>query len=469
MLKRRGTPVGFRDEDFTLAKLTRPNFREAALSAGLLTQQQLDTAEEKLLTGEGRDTLRSTITDAELADQLIQEGLVTEYQAMQLREGQTKFRLKDYLIVDYIGKGGMGQVFKAVHEIMGREVAIKVLPRERCTPEAIQNFEREIRNQAQLDHPNLVRAYDAGHDGNVYFLVTEYVPGADLRRLVRNSGHLTESHAARVIVQAAFALEYVHRQGLVHRDVKPGNLLVTSSGSTKVSDLGLAGFMETSEIDPRAGKIVGTADYLSPEIIRNPLDVTPTCDIYSLGCTLYYTVTGKVPFPGGKTRQKIRRHLEEAPVNPVRLNPDLSDEYVDVIGDMMEKDPRMRIQTVSEVILRLEPWASTEGPMVSPQPTKSRWLAAPLPTSEDLADTAEIFSVRNQDSISGSQISQTTAPVMLALEDTESSSTSELFVQRFRENRESRTRDVLITLAVAVPLSLIFGACIALMIVSWWR
>ena len=125
---------------------------------------------------------------------------------------------------------------------------------------------------------------------------------------------------------------------LIHRDVKPGNLLVTPEGITKVSDLGLAGWMNDTEVDPRAGKIVGTADYLSPEQILTPRKVTATTDIYALGCTLYYAVTGKVPFPGGTTRDKARRHLEDTPLHPRRLNPELADSFVDVIAEMMEKD-----------------------------------------------------------------------------------------------------------------------------------
>src|SRR5690606_36084134 len=185
----------------------------------------------------------------------------------------------------------------------------------------------EIRAQARLHHENLVQAFDAGHDGNVYFLVTEFVPGTDMRKLVRQHGPLEMAAAATIISQAAAGLAHAHSMGLIHRDVKPGNLLVTPSGMTKVSDLGLAGWLYETDADPRAGKIVGTADYLSPEQIVSPKDVTPTSDIYSLGCSLYYAVTGKVPFPGGTSREKAKRHLEDTPIHPRRLNPSLSDEF----------------------------------------------------------------------------------------------------------------------------------------------
>ena len=259
--------------------------------------------------------------------------------------GFTKLTLAQYRILEPIGHGGMGEVFKAEHMVMGRIVAVKVLPASKATPEAMASFMHEIRAQARLNHENLVQAFDAGKDGGVCFLVTEYVPGTDLRKYVRQHGPLSVRAASTIITQAANGLGHAHEQGLIHRDVKPGNLLVTPEGITKVSDLGLAGWLNDTEVDPRAGKIVGTADYLSPEQILTPRKVTATTDIYALGCTLYYAVTGKVPFPGGTTRDKARRHLEDTPLHPRRLNPDLADSFVEVIAEMMEKDPAKRFQT----------------------------------------------------------------------------------------------------------------------------
>jgi serine/threonine protein kinase len=299
----------------------------------LVTEAELSEAQQQLLSN-GLDS-----SDDAVSNLLVRTRIISEYQAEQLKEGRTKFTLGPYIITDWIGQGGMGQVFKARHEMMGREVAIKVLPQEKSSTDAIASFTREIRTQAQLDHPRLVRAYDAGQDGKVYFLVTEYVPGTDLRRLVRLDGRLTMVQAASIVSQVALGLQHAHEQQLIHRDIKPGNILVTPDGTAKLSDLGLAGFLHEGDRDPRAGKIVGTADYLSPEQIRDPGSVAPCSDIYSLGCTLYYAVTAKVPFPGGRTKDKVRRHLEEMPWHPRRLNPDIAEEFVDVVADMMEKDP----------------------------------------------------------------------------------------------------------------------------------
>lgn len=365
---------------------TRSVFRNAALLSGLVTQAQLDVAATALREDDSSADASSEVPDEKLADKLVETRVITRYQADQMLTGRNKLNLGPYLVTDFIGQGGMGQVFKAVHNVMGRECAVKILPVHKSTPEAISNFNREIRTQAKLDHPNLVRAYDAGQDGSVHYLVTEYVPGTDLRRLIRSDGPLTMQQAASVIMQAARGLHHAHESHLIHRDVKPGNILVTPEGIAKVSDLGLAGFINEGDADPRAGKIVGTADYLSPEQIRNPHEVCNASDVYSLGCTLYYAITGKVPFPGGTPNSKAQRHLAETPWHPKRFNPDISEEFVEVIADMMEKDPGSRIPTAAEVAARLEPWATEVG--ISPAPlTKSPWTPPPLPTGAE--DTSQ--------------------------------------------------------------------------------
>jgi serine/threonine protein kinase len=341
--------------------VTLKEFEQCALASGLLTEADLEEA-RKAGRWAGPQGLASQPprTAQELAERLIAMGRLNRWQAKQLLEGRTRFTLGPYRIIDYLGQGGMGQVFKAEHTVLGRTVAIKVLPRSKSTPEAIANFHREIRAQAQMDHPNLVRAFDAGQDGNVHYLVVEYVPGQDLRRLVRQEGPLDMYRAASIISQVAHGLHYAHSMGMVHRDVKPGNILVTPDGVAKLSDLGLAGPLGgDAEQDPRYGKIVGTADYISPDHIERPWEPTPAWDIYSLGCTLYYAVTGKVPFPGGTTADKIRAHLTLRPLDPRRLNPALSAEFVDLMADMMAKDPAMRIQSAAEVAQRLAPWVQT--------------------------------------------------------------------------------------------------------------
>ncbi len=333
-------------------------FERCALASGLLTREQLDATRTAL--GWPADFpmgVEAVERDEELAEKVVETGQLNRWQALQLLAGRTKFNLGPYWIVDSIGRGGMGQVFKGEHSVLGRVVAIKVLPQDKSTPEAIGSFTREIRAQARLDHENLVRAIDAGEDGKVYYLVVEYIPGADLRKLIRHQGPLSMHQAASIIAQVASGLQHAHEQGLIHRDVKPGNVLVTPEGYAKLSDLGLAGPLDADPTsDPRFGRIVGTADYVSPDHIKFPANPTPAWDVYSLGCTLYYAVTGKVPFPGGSTADKARAHCELRPLDPQRLNPTLSVEFVELVADMMAKDPAIRLASASDVIARLKPW-----------------------------------------------------------------------------------------------------------------
>ena len=358
-------------------------FQHSALISDLVTQEQMKDALDALAdaqrASEGGEVLQVEVSDEQLADQLVYNGVISEYQAEQLKSGRTKFNLGPYVITGWIGQGGMGQVFKGEHMVLGRVSAIKVLPLDKTTDYAISNFHRESKLQARMDHPNLVRAYDAGHDGKVHFLVTEYVPGHDLRRLIRNQGKLTVAEAAGVVMQIAQGLYYAHQQGLIHRDIKPGNILVTEDGTAKLSDLGLSGFVDNEIEDPRAGKIVGTADYLAPELIRNPREVSTVTDIYSLGCTLYYSITGKVPFPGGSAKEKARRHLNEHPWHPRQFSTDVSEEFVELIADMMEKDPQKRIQSAEEVANRLEPWANEVTYFNTGDLIGTPWLAPAVP------------------------------------------------------------------------------------------
>ena len=264
--------------------IDRSPFEQCILVSGLLTEKQLDEARASVRWSRGDVAdANAPPSDLQLADRLVEMKLLNPWQAKQLLDGRTKFNLGPYWIVDSIGKGGMGQVFKAQLEKEGRPVAIKVLPRNKCTPEAIANFTREIRALASLNHPKLVSAVDSGHDGNVHYLVTEYVNGVDLRKLVRRGGPLSMTAAANIIYQVADGLEHAHAKGIIHRDVKPGNVLVTPDGEAKLSDLGLAGPLEANaENDPRYGKIVGTADYLSPDQVKNPWNPMPAWDIYAL-------------------------------------------------------------------------------------------------------------------------------------------------------------------------------------------
>jgi len=342
-----------------------------ALASGLLDAGQIDSCEAVVGSSLGLAARGDASRwDTAVADCLVDRAALTRFQADQLLRGRRKLTLGQYHILDELGSGGMGQVYRAQHVMMGRTVAIKVLPRAKSKPEAEAAFLREIRMLGRLDHDNLVRALDAGHDGKVYYLVTELVPGLDLRRQVLKYGKLDETMAASVISQAARGLGHAHSQGLVHRDVKPANLLVTPEGHVKVLDLGLAGSVLESE-SMRLNRIVGTMDYMAPEQIRSVDTVGPSADVYSLGCTLYFTATGEVPFPGGTRQEKTQRQLNEQP-RPIRqLVPGLSEEFCRVVVAMMQKNPADRPPSAEAVIERLRPWCPPS-PVVMPRVKQRR-------------------------------------------------------------------------------------------------
>jgi serine/threonine protein kinase len=366
------------------ARRERPRLRETVLASGLIEESQLAAAEAATATVLDQGIAPAAEWDQAVADRLVQDKLLTPFQAREILAGRRRFRLGQYTVLDEVARGGMGQVFRAEHAMMGREVAVKVLPRAKSTPESEAAFRREMRMLGRLDHENLVRAFDAGYDAMVYYLVTELVPGLDLKRTVQKHGPLDEPAAASVIAQAARGLAHAHEQGLVHRDVKPGNLLVMPDGRVKVLDLGLAG-SQIEEESSRLGRVVGTMDYIAPEQIRMPDDVGPSADIYALGCTLYYAVSGQVPFPGGTRREKMQRHLSEQPVPLRQLVPMLSLDFCRLVEAMMIKDPAERIRSAAEVEERLRRWTPS-GPQPIPRggagsavEPAGRLLPPPLP------------------------------------------------------------------------------------------
>ena len=315
----------------------------------------------------------------------------------------------------------------------------------------------------------------------MHFLVTEYVPGEDLRKLVRRQGPLTMRQAANVFRQVALGLAHAHEAGLIHRDIKPGNILVTPDGVAKLSDLGLAGYAGIQD-ESQKGRIVGTADYLSPEQIRSPHMISPVSDIYSMGCTLYYAVTGKVPFPGGSTRDKIKRHLDPSitVMHPRTFNPEISEEFVEIIADMMEKNTSERIQTAMDVVRRLEPWTSRG--QQSPFPTlggaKSPWTPPPIYDDDDQDTNVDGYDEMDSRQESVSHGSMGTDPSIASLQDTHGSGRRLRFppppfsgdltptAEPPRPiNRMSRGVSVAIALAVAIPVSMLIGAVITFLLV----
>ena len=306
----------------------------------------------------------ATGNDRALAQELVNKGVLTRFQAEQILAGRTEgFLIGPYVVTDRIGAGGMGQVYKAVHRQMERTVALKVLPKaRRADPQAQARFMREVRASAKLIHPNIVTAFDVGEERHITYLAMEYVRGQDLHHLINARGRLEPGQAAGIIFQVAWGLEHARKRGIVHRDIKPANILVDEEGVAKILDMGLARIHhegdEKSGTLTTEGTVVGTMDYVAPEQTQYSHEVDTRADIYSLGCTLYHALTGRLPFPGGTIVQKMYRHVHE-PHTPVpELVPDVPPELTAVVDTMMAKSPDDRYQTPAEVAEALRPWVS---------------------------------------------------------------------------------------------------------------
>jgi serine/threonine protein kinase len=341
---------------------------DLAKKSGVVDDKRLEAAMGKL-----RTTGTLPKEPGKLAGILVRDGIFTHFQAEQFLQGRwRRFTIGKYKVMERLGQGGMGSVYLCEHKFMRRRAAVKVLPAAKAEdPSSLERFYREARAVAALDHPNIVRAYDIDQDDKLHFLVMEYVDGTSLQEIVKKHGPMDITRAAHYIRQAAIGLQHAHQAaGLVHRDIKPGNILVDRSGIVKVLDMGLARFFH-DEDDVLTKKydenVLGTADYLSPEQALDSHSVDIRADIYSLGATLYYVLTGVTPFAEGTVAQKLIWHQTRQPKSVQALRPEVPAELSAVAEKMMAKDPAQRYQTPAEVAEALSPW--TQQP-IPPPPEK---------------------------------------------------------------------------------------------------
>lgn len=301
-----------------------------------------------------------------IAQLLVEQGRLTVYQAAMVCEGHAKgLVLGDYVVLDRLGQGGMGIVYKAEHRRMKRLVALKLLPHEVTgSADRIKRFQREVVAAAKLCHPNIVMALDAREDGGVHYLVTEYVNGCDLAAQVREHGRMSVTEAVDCILQAARGLDYAHSRGVIHRDIKPANLLQDKSGTVKILDMGLARLLsaepsaENEEDRSRSltesGVIMGTVDFMAPEQALDTHEADARSDLYSLGCTLYFLITAKLPFHEATSMKTLVAHREKA-IPPLRAERgDVPIELDWILEKLLAKRPEARFQSASEFIGALE-------------------------------------------------------------------------------------------------------------------
>src|SRR5579872_6066707 len=318
----------------------------------------------------------------ELVRELVRQKKLTKFQAETVYKGNGKSLVLDnYVLLEKIGQGGMGAVYKAEHRRMKRVVAVKVLPTSMMKNAAtIARFHREVQAAARINHPNIVAAFDAGQDGDVHFLVMEYVEGSDLAALVKKDGSLPVAQALNCILQAARGLHAAHAEGIVHRDIKPANLLVSREGTVKILDMGLARLNAEADAGQQAeltntGTIMGTVDFMSPEQALDTKTADARADIYSLGCSLFYLLTGQPMYKGDTLMKKLLAHREQ-PIPSLReIRPEVSEQVEAVFRTMVAKNVEDRFQTMSAVVAALEQCSSG--------PQKSLGIQQPAATNPD--------------------------------------------------------------------------------------
>lgn len=353
----------------------------------LLESADCDQLDEEFLVDVAAGNLESAL---QVAAELVDRGMLTRWQADKLLQGKHRsFQLGKYRLLGLVGKGGMSTVYLAEHRVMKRRCALKVLPTRRVRDASwLGRFHREAQVGASLDHPNIIRTYDVDYvmdgDAEVHFIVMEYVDGDDLKRIIERSGPFSQSLAADYIRQSADGLAHAHAAGLVHRDIKPANLLLEADGTIRLMDLGLVTAFEDEGNDSltRAHneRVIGTADYLSPEQALDSHLVDPRSDLYGLGGTLYYLLTGRPPFNEGTLAQRILAHQSKEPDSLSSLVPGMSPQLEAIVKRMMCKKPDDRFQTAQQVSAALTHWLAKHG--TSEWKTKHYRLLEQLPDVE---------------------------------------------------------------------------------------
>ena len=344
---------------------SKPNvesFVAVLKKSGLVESDRLQKAIANYTAGGGKAE-----DSARLAEHLIANGTVTKWQAEKLLQGKHKgYFLGKYRLLSLLGKGGMSSVYLAEHTLMRRRCALKVLPTKRVHDSSyLARFHREAQAVASLDHPNIVRAYDVDHqvdrENEIHFLVMEYVEGDSLQELVQKNGVCGFLDAAEYTRQSALGLQHAHEAGMVHRDVKPGNLLVDPNGVVKVLDLGLARFFTGDETEDSLTvahdeKVLGTADYLAPEQALDSHTVDARADIYGLGCTFYFLLTGRPPFIEGTLTQRLMAHQTKTPPAVESLRTDTPASLAAIVRKMMAKKAEDRYATARDTADALFAW-----------------------------------------------------------------------------------------------------------------
>ena len=341
-----------------------PQFIDMLRRSGLVESAKLD---ETLAVIESEYDAEHLEDSTFIADQLVRRYIITAWQSRQLFKGRYKgFFLRQYKILGHLGSGGMSAVYLAEHVLMQRRVAIKVLPRKRLEKAIyLERFVREAQAIAALDHPNIIRAYDFDNEGDIHYIIMEYFPGDNLQAIVERDKKVPFPRIVHILRQTADALSHAHAIGVIHRDVKPSNILVNQQGEVKVLDLGLA-LLDEQVYEGRIthipeDTILGTADYLAPEQALDSHKVDARADIYALGGVLYFCLTGHPPFPEGSVSKRLLAHQQSEPSDILLDRPGTPEDLVALCKKMMSKNPDHRQQSAKEVVQDFEDWLVRNG------------------------------------------------------------------------------------------------------------
>ncbi len=388
--------VTLKEAEDAVQEVAKGSTNVDTLVSKLVVDTGLATNEEVQHCLEKAKQLREENNQASLVQLLVDNEYVTKRQIARLRQlieaERSGQKIPGYTILGKLGAGAMATVFKAKQISLDRVVAIKVLPRKFTqNPQFIERFYAEGRAAAQLNHPNIVQAYDVGKAGEYHYFVMEYVDGRTVYDDITKHKRFDEKEAIDISIQVAEALHHAHDRGLIHRDVKPKNIMINREGLVKLADMGLARAISDKEAaEAEAGKAFGTPYYISPEQIRGEIQIGPPADIYSLGATLYHMVTGNVPFDGKNPSAVMHKHLKAEIVPPDHVNPKLSAGVSEIIEMMMQKDPRKRHQSARDLLVDLRAVRKGETPPIAHKEIMPESDLASLAAAEAAAPVGEI-------------------------------------------------------------------------------